>query len=315
MTERHPVAEQVIVITGASSGIGRGTALRLAELGAQVVVAARRGEVLDGLVGEIAAAGGTALAVPMDVSRPDDVLLLRDAALDRFERIDVWINNVGIGALGYFWDIPVEDHLRTVDVNLSGLILGAHAAVRVFREQGHGTLVNVGSVDSEVPLAYQAVYAATKAAVLSLSRSLNEELRLAGEAERIKVGTVLPWAVDTPWWTHAANYTGKAPRMAALDDPSVVVDALVAACTHPKEQQAAGMKARAATISHQLMPDVTERVSATVIDRELARASAARPTTGTIHVPGPAGITVDGGVRERMRSEEPEDPDPWSPAA
>ncbi|MBF4567831.1 SDR family NAD(P)-dependent oxidoreductase [Plantibacter sp. VKM Ac-2880] len=314
MTDRHPVAEQVIVITGASSGIGRGTALRLAQLGANVVVAARRGDVLDGLVGEITAAGGTALAVPVDVSRPDHVLALRAAATDRFGRIDVWINNAGIGALGHFWDVPVEDHLRTVDVNLSGLILGAHVALRLFREQGRGTVVNVGSVDSEVPLAYQAVYAATKAAVLSLSRSLNEELRLAGLTD-IRVGTVLPWAVDTPWWTHAANYTGKAPRMAALDDPSVVIDALVAACSDPKEHQTAGMKARTAAISHQLMPDVTKRVSAKVIDGELARASAARPTTGTIHVPGPAGITVDGGVRERMRSEEPADPDPRSPAA
>ena len=95
-------------------------------------------------------------------------------------------------------------------MNLKGLIYGAHIAFWQFWAQGGGTLINVGSMDSEVPLAYQASYAATKAAVLSLSRSLTEELRLAGN-EAIKIGTIMPCAVDTPWWTHAANYSGHAP--------------------------------------------------------------------------------------------------------
>ena len=179
---------------------------------------------------------------------PGAVARLADTAVARFGRIDVWINNVGIGALGLFWEVPVEDHRRVVDVNLTGLMYGAHAALRQFLEQGAGVLLNIGSVESEVPLAYQSSYAATKAAVLSLSRSLNEELRLVGRHDTIKVGTVMPWAIDTPWWSHAANYTGQAPRMALMDDPSVVVDAIVAACTDPKEEQPVGPKARAADV-------------------------------------------------------------------
>jgi len=242
--------------------------------------------------------------VATDVSDAGAVARLADAAVGRFGRIDVWINNVGIGALGLFWEVPVEDHRRVVDVNLTGLMYGAHAALRQFLEQGAGVLLNIGSVESEVPLAYQSSYAATKAAVLSLSRSLNEELRLVGRHDTIKVGTVMPWAIDTPWWSHAANYTGQAPRMALMDDPSVVVDAIVAACTDPKEEQPVGPKARAADVSHHLFPDLTERLSAKIADAELDRAGRAPHTAGSIHEPSPEGVTVDGGVRERMKRED-----------
>src|SRR5690606_35281114 len=241
---KETIAGATIVLTGASSGFGRGAALALAGLGANVVLAARRTAELEELADQIRASGGSALAVTVDVSEPADVIRLAEAALERFGGIDVWVNNVGVGALGLFWDIPIEDHARIIDVNLKGLIYGAHVALRHFRAQDYGVLVNVGSIDSEVPLAYQASYAASKAAVLSLSRSLNEELRLSRH-ENIKVGTIMPWAVDTPWWTHAANYSGHAPRMAAMDDPQIVIGATVAACQEPKEEQAVGWNAHA----------------------------------------------------------------------
>jgi len=304
MSKDQELSGKTIVVTGASSGFGRGAAQKLAGLGANVVVAARRGDVLDGLVTEIAQTGGSALAVATDVSDAQAVARLAAAAVERFSRIDVWVNNVGIGALGLFWDIPVEDHARVIDVNLKGLIYGAHAALRQFRAQGAGVLVNVGSVDSEVPLAYQASYAASKAAVLSLSRSLNEELRLVGMNDTIKVGTIMPWAVDTPWWTHAANYTGHEPRMALMDDPSIVVDAIVAACSDPKEEQPVGPKARASDISHHIFPDLTERLSAKIADAEVDKAGPMPHTTGSIYEPTPEGVTVDGGVRERMKRED-----------
>jgi len=304
MSADQNLSGKTIVITGASSGFGRGSAEKLAALGANVVVASRRGEVLDRLVAQIAADGGTALAVETDVSDPAAVSRLASAAIEHFGRIDVWVNNVGIGALGLFWDIPIEDHARVVDVNLKGLVYGAHAALTHFRAVGDGVLVNVGSVDSEVPLAYQASYAATKAAVLSLSRTLNEELRLVGQHETIRVGTIMPWAVDTPWWTHAANYTGHEPRMAAMDDPSIVVDAIVAACTDPKEAQPVGPKARASDISHHLFPDLTERLSAKIADAEVGKAGPLPHTTGSIYAPTPDGTTVDGGIRDRMKRED-----------
>ncbi|WP_238422799.1 SDR family oxidoreductase [Gordonia sp. 'Campus'] len=297
------VQGSTIVIAGASSGFGRGAAVRLGELGANVVVAARRGEVLDEVVGEITGKGGSAIAVTTDVSDPRAVSHLAAAALEHFGAIDVWVNNVGVGTVGYFWDIPVEDHARIVDVNLKGLIYGAHAALRVFRAQGRGTLVNVGSVDSEVPLALQNTYAATKAAVRSLGHSLTEELRMSGD-DAIRVGTILPWAVDTPWWTHAANYTGHEPRMAAMDDPQIVVDAIVAACTDPKLDQPVGYKAKAASASHTVMPGITERFSAAVVKSETEKGAPVKAHSGAIHDPNPDSTGVSGGIRERMVAED-----------
>ncbi|MFI8696614.1 SDR family NAD(P)-dependent oxidoreductase [Dietzia maris] len=294
--------DMTVVIVGASSGFGRGAAVRLAELGANVVIAARRADVLDEVVRE--AQGGNVVAAPTDVSDAGAVEELAATAVERFGRIDAWVNNVGVGALGLFWDIPIKDHARVIEVNLTGLVYGAHVALRRFISQGAGTLVNVGSIDSEVPLAYQSSYAATKAGVLSLSRSLNEELRIAGWQDTIKVGTIMPWAVDTPWWTHAANYTGHAPRMAAMDDPAIVVDAIVAACRDPKEEQPVGPKARAADVSHNLFPDLTERFSGTIADREKDRGAPMPHTAGAIHEPMAEGTTVEGGIRDRMRRED-----------
>jgi short-subunit dehydrogenase len=293
-----------VVMAGASSGFGKGAALELAKQGARVVVAARRTTLLEELVETIKQQGGSALAVTADVSVQDDIDRLAQQTLATYGRIDVWINNVGVGALGYFWDIPLEVHGRVVDVNLKGLIFGAHAALNQFIKQKGGTLINVGSVDSEVPLALQNTYAATKAAVLSLSRSLNEELRLSGHADHIKVATIMPWAVDTPWWTHAANYTGHAPRMAAMDDPELVVKAIVKACTNPKEEMPVGPKARASDISHHIFPDLTERMSASVAKKQSNKGRRVENTTGTLFSPMEEGIGIEGGIRERMQRED-----------
>ncbi|WP_345801994.1 hypothetical protein AAIB33_02490 [Microbacterium sp. AZCO] len=115
---------------------------------------------------------------------------------------------------------------------------------------------------------------------------------------------MMPWAVDTPWWIHAANYTGHAPRMAAMDDPSIVVDAIVEACVAPKEEQPVGPKARGSKLSHHLFPDLTKRLSADLADCEREKGSAVAHTTGAIYEPMKAGTTVSGGVRERMERED-----------
>lgn len=297
------LSDTVVVIAGASSGFGRGAAIELGRKGASVVVAARRKTMLDDVAQEIERGGGRSLAVETDVSDPAQVADLARSAIAEFGRIDVWVNNVGVGAIGYFWDIPVEDHTRVIDVNLKGLVYGSHAAIRQFRTQGYGHLVNIGSIDSETPLALQNTYASTKAAVLSLSRSLNQELRLAGETD-IRVGTIMPWAVDTPWWHHAANYTGHAPRMAMMDDPQIVIDAIVQACLDPKEEQPVGWKARGSDLMHHLMPDLTERISADVAKSEAEKAMPMPPTQGAIHEPVLDGLKIEGGLRERMERED-----------
>jgi short-subunit dehydrogenase len=303
-TELSRVAGRTYVIVGASSGFGEGAALRLGELHANVVLAARRTDLLNEIAGEIRASGGQALAVTTDVADPAQVEALADAATKRFGRIDVWMNIAGVGAVGRFWDVPVADYSRIVDVNLKGVIYGSHAALRRFIAQGAGTLVNMGSVESQVPLAYHATYSATKAAVLSLDRAVGEEIRHAGYSRTIKVATVMPWAVDTPFFQHTANYSGHADRMPMIDTPDKVVQALVWVSLHPREELPVGWKAQAVSSGHQLFPDVTERISANIHRAELAKGTITPPTSGSVHEPMAESLGLEGGVRDRMRQED-----------
>jgi short-subunit dehydrogenase len=273
-------------------------------LGANVVLAARRTDALEEVATKVRAAGGQTLVVTTDVSDAAQVEALADAATRRFGRIDVWMNIAGVGANGRFWDIPVTDYSRLVDVNLKGVIYGSHAAIRRFVAQGRGTLINMGSVESQIPLAYHATYAATKAGVLSLGRSLNEELRHAGHARTIRVSTIMPWAVDTPFFSHTANYSGNADRMALMDGPEKVVQALVWASLHPREELPVGWKAQAASSAHHLFPDLTERISANIHRAELRKGTPVPDTSGSIHAPMAEGRGIEGGVRARMKAED-----------
>lgn len=303
--EGAAVAGKTYVVTGASSGFGRGVAERLGSLRANVVLAARRSELLNEVAARVNALGGTALVVTTDVARVEDMQRLATEAVARFGRIDVWINNAAVGAIGPFEAVPMEDHARIVDVNVKGVIYGSHIALRQFKAQGAGTLVNIGSVESEVPLAYHASYASTKAAVLGLGRALNEELRLAGLGDRIRVSTVMPWAADTPFFANAANYSGHRPRMLAMDDPAKVVEVIVRASLYPSEEVPAGWKARGAVWSHKIAPDLTERISANIAHAEqFEKSPPAPPTSGAVHQPNPAATGIDGGVRARMRQED-----------
>lgn len=298
------IVGRTYVIVGASSGFGRGAALALGHDHANVVLAARRVDLLQEVAAQIRTSGGQALVVPTDVAAPDQVEALADAAVRRFGRVDVWMNIAGVGVVGRFWDVPVADSSRIVDVNLKGVIYGSRAALRRFVAQRFGTLVNMGSVESEVPLAYHATYSATKAGVLNLDRALNQELRHAGVARTVKVATVMPWAVDTPFFTHVANYSGHADRMALLDGPGKVVRTLVWVSLHPREELRVGWKAKMAGAAHVLLPDLTERISANIHAAELAKGTPTGPTAGAVHTPMAEGRDVEGGIRARMKAED-----------
>lgn len=306
MENSNELKGKTIVITGVSSGFGRGSTLKLTQLDANVIGLARRDAALASLSAEIAEKGGNFRSVTGDVSDPETVQALADTAINEFGKIDIWINNVGIGAIGYFWDIPIKDHSRLIDVNLKGLVYGSHAAIRHFLAVGNGNLINIGSIDSEVPLAMQNTYAATKAAVFSLSRSVAEELKLYGN-DTISISTIMPWAVDTPWWNHAANYTGHKPRMAAMDDPKIVIDAIVEACTNPESKIPVGYKAEGSNIFHRIFPGWAEKFSGEVAKKESDKAFLTPHNTGSIYEPMPQYTSVDGGIRARMEIEDERD--------
>lgn len=301
---RGDVAGRVFVVTGASSGVGRGVAVRLGALGGRVVLAARREAELEEVAAEVRAAGGEALVVPTDVSDAGAVAALAEAAVARFGPVDGWINNAGIGALGRFEDISVEDHARIVDVNFKGVVYGSHAALRLFRARGRGALVNVGSVESRLPMPFHATYAATKHAVLGLGRALRQEMRLAGE-RGVGVVTVMPWALDTPWWNVAGNHTGRSPRMILMDGPEQTAEAVVRAAVWPAGDVAVGWKSKATLLGHQLVPGVAEHMAADVmhkVQQELAPPAGERD--GALREPPAEPTGEEGGVRARMRRED-----------
>lgn len=302
--DRALVAGRTYVVTGASSGFGRGVAERLGGYGANVVLAARRGAVLEEVAAQVRANGGQALVVVTDVSDAAAVERLAQAALDGFGAIDVWVNDAAVASIGRFEDIPAVDHSRMVDVNLKGVIYGSLAAMRQFRRQGHGVLVNVSSVEGSVPLAYHATYAATKHAILGLDGALRQELRLGGLDGVIRVATIQPWAVDTPFWAHAGNYTGRASQAGLLDDPREVVDAIVWNSVHPDGPYAVGWKARGAVLADRIAPGLAERIAGDFIHRsQIEEAPAGPVTSGSLHRPVAEGTGVEGGVRARMRAE------------
>ena len=168
---------KVVVVTGASSGFGKGAAREFAAAGASVVLAARRDQLLEELARGCEAAGGRALAVHTDVSKQADVEHLAQAALSQFGRIDVWVNNAGGGALGRFEEVPLADHVQVIETDLLGTLYGSYAAMRQFKAQGGGTLINVASVIGKVPAPYFASYAAAKHGVVGLNGASDRNSR------------------------------------------------------------------------------------------------------------------------------------------
>lgn len=299
MAKKKSHEGMTIVITGASSGFGKGVARELAAQGANLVLAARRTGLLEKLAEEL---GPNAIAVTTDVSQEDQVARLFEAALGRFGKIDVWINNAGVGAIGPFTEIPVKDLARMVDVNVKGTINGSHFALRHFKETKRGTLINIGSITSEIAFPYYTGYSASKHAVLGLSSALNEEVKLEG-FEDIHVCTVLPWATDTPWFEHAGNYTGHAAEMKPMDDPEIVVEAIIGLIDKPQETVAVGAKSKASVVSSHILPGATEKLNAKFVQKVIEDAPPAGPTNGSLYIPMEKGTEVEGGIRERMKKE------------
>ena len=284
----------VVVLTGASSGIGHATALAFARQGAQLVLAARGPEALDKVAAECVLLDAQALAVPTDVTDADAMQALANAAIERFGRIDVWINNVGIGAVGAFDATPMEAHERVIAANLLGHMNGAHAVLPHFRKRGRGTLINMISSGGWVPAPYAAAYTASKFGLRGFSEALRAELASLPD---VHVCEVYPTFVDTPGLFHGANYTGKRLRPPPpVLDPRTVAHALVALSRAPRDVTAIGSVATPARLAHAVAPGLTARLARWLADRALGRADPAPITNGNLFEPSRV-HTIDGGYR------------------
>jgi len=194
------------VITGASSGIGKEVSLALAKKGAIVVVSARGEDQLIEVSKEIEELGGVGYAVELDVRNYEQVKQLVETTVEKFGKIDVWINNAGIYAAGKFDEIPPDVFHEVMAVNFGGVVNGTHAVLPIFKAQGRGILINVSSIMGDLELELAIPYHTSKCAITHFSKSLRNELR--SEFSNIKICIVYPQAVDTPIYKNAANYTG-----------------------------------------------------------------------------------------------------------
>ncbi|HWC12222.1 MAG TPA: SDR family NAD(P)-dependent oxidoreductase, partial [Acidimicrobiales bacterium] len=200
-------------------------------------------------------------------------------------------------------EIPMEDIRRVIDVNLHGYVHGARAVLPVFRKQGSGVLVNVGSVVSRVTLPYAAPYVMAKHAVRGLAAVIRQELAADG-VKGVRVSTVMPATIDTPFFEHSANYLGRAVRaMPPVYTPERVARAIVNCARSPRREVFVGNAARAMVRQHALMPGTTERVVAAVAKRCLLfRGRREAPTPGSLYEPFPADDGVHGHWHGRRRT-------------
>jgi len=291
----RPVAQPVIVLTGASSGIGRAGALAFARDGAQLVLAARGREGLEGIAAECRQFGAEVLVVPTDVTDATMVQALAEAAIGRFGHIDVWINNVGVGAVGRFEDTPAQAHRRIIETNLIGHMNGAHAVVPHFRARKQGTLINMISLGGWTPSPFATAYTASKFGLRGFTEALRAEL---GDLPDVHVCAVYPTFVDTPGFTHGANYTGKHLKPPSpLVDPREVALLFVDLVHNPRPTVSIGAVAWPARLAHALAPDLVASTTYGLMDRSLAHADPAAVSAGNLFAPT-QGHAIDGGYRD-----------------
>lgn len=248
---------KVIVITGASSGLGRAAAIEFARRGCRVVLGARREDALEETARLCRQEGAEALVVETDVTKEEDVRALAERALGMTGRIDAWVNNAGVTAFGSLEDGPFDIHRRVIETNVFGSMFGAREAIPIFKRQGSGVLVNVASVLGEVGQPYVPSYVISKFAV----RGLSETLRTAvADHPNVHVCTLLPYAFDSPHFESGANQIGlDAHPMPPQQSPEKVARALVSLVEKPRRELHVPRYAPIGLALHALMPATVER--------------------------------------------------------
>ncbi|MDX2215614.1 MAG: SDR family oxidoreductase [Oculatellaceae cyanobacterium bins.114] len=252
-----PVHEQVVVVVGASSGIGRETALQFARRGAKLVVSARSIEGLTTLLDEIEQQGGSAIAVPADVSDFEQVKAIADKTVDYFGRLDTWVHLAATSVFATFDQITPDEFKRVIDVNLNGQAYGAMAALPHLKREGRGALIHVSSVEARRSLPYQSPYSASKHGIEGFLDALR--LELIHDKWDISVTNVLPAVINTPFYNKGLTKLGVKPTgFPPYYQPDLVAEAILHAAEHPTRDLIVGDIGK--------VTDLLQRISPTLMD-------------------------------------------------
>ncbi|MDB5747778.1 MAG: short-chain dehydrogenase [Massilia sp.] len=281
------INEQVLVITGASSGIGLTTARMAAEQGARLVLAARNGEALDQLASELRRRGAQVATVAADVGSAPDVERIAQTALERFGRIDTWVNNAGVGTFGRLEEVSLEDHQRLFQTNFWGVVNGSLEAVKRMKLRGGGALINVGSEVSDRSVPLQGMYAASKHAVKAFTEALRMELEKEGAP--ISVTLVKPAGIDTLFAVHAKNYMEKEPALPPpVYAPEIVARAILHCAQHPKRDVFVGGASKMISSSNATMPRMLDHfMNASMYRLQKSKADKMPGRRDALHAPDP----------------------------
>jgi NAD(P)-dependent dehydrogenase (short-subunit alcohol dehydrogenase family) len=292
-------AGQVVVITGASSGIGRVTAHRFAREGARLVLAARSADSLEEVAAECRARGGEALVVVTDVSDERQVDALAFAANAHFGRIDVWVANASVFSYGPFEDTPPDVFRQVIETNLFGVVYSARAALPFFRAQGRGSLVITSSLFGKVTAPYVAPYTVSKHATFALAQVLQEELK----GTKIRVSAVLPATIDTPIYQHSADSPGlEMHPLPPLVTPQRVAKAIVRASRpHGPRAKVVGSTQGSLIAFNDLAPETYKSTVRPAMRIMGMRRTDSPQRYGNVFEPGGATNSETGGWAKRRR--------------
>jgi len=248
-----PIHEQVVVLMGASSGIGREAALRFAPRGAKVVLSARSLPELEALAEEIRAAGGTATAVAAEVTEFEQVRDVAERAVTEYGRLDTWVHLAGVGLWAPFEETSPAEWKRVLDVNLNGQAYGAMAALPYLRDGGGGALIHVSSVEACIAMPFQTAYAASKHGMHGFLKSLRLEL----ERERVPISVteIMPPGTNTPIFDEARTRIGTKPKpFPPIYEASVPAEAILYAAEHPVREMVPGGLCKAGVVAQGVAP-------------------------------------------------------------
>jgi short-subunit dehydrogenase len=253
-----PLGEQVVVITGATSGVGLATARAAAARGAKLVLTARSAESLNAVAADLTSKGASVATLAADVADRAGLQAVADLAVERFGGFDTWVNNAGVAIFGALAKTPIEDQRRLFDTNYWGVVNGSLIAAEHLRHRpGGGALINVGSVLSDVALPPQGAYAASKHAVKGFTQALR--LELMGQRAPVSVSLIKPSSLDTPYKDHARNLTGMAVRNPPpVYGASLAAQAILYAAEHRVRELTVGGGGEAVALAAMVAPFLVE---------------------------------------------------------